>query len=248
MSKVLTPLLIPLLATSIALQTSRMAGGQASSGSSQSSPGSPVTLGPVLKLTVNSNPLYRVSYTYDFPGQKDIYIRGVGTVSPKGRLNYLHSGETIEFLDSPSGNSLYVAKLEHPTILMGGSAPALPDEIQFPRESRRGHWRGQGPFAEKAFSVLEQYFRSGYRSFEKDSSLFYLTTYTEAPEAADGTRTQVSVLISHPAKSNPQDVAFTVAFTARERRSHTGWRDAASDASRKSAETFVDGLLNALQR
>jgi hypothetical protein len=236
-----------LLIASIA-SGSGVAEGQAPAGNSQSSPDSPVIFSSVFKVTVNSSPLYRVSYTYDFPGRGEVYIRGVGTVSSKGSLNYFHSGETLEFLDSPGGNTIYVAKIEHPTILMGGPAPAIPEETQFPQESRRGHWRGQRPFAEKAFSVLEQYFHSGYRTFEKETSLFYLTTYTEAPESPDGTRTQVSVLISHPAKSAPQDVMFTMAFTARERRSHTDWRDAASDAAKKSAETFVDGLLNALQQ
>jgi hypothetical protein len=131
--------------------------------------------------------------------------------------------------------------------LMGRPAIA-PDETQFPRETRRGHWHGQGPFAERAFRVLDQNFRSGYRSFQREDSLFYITTYAELPEATDGIRTEVSVLISYPVKSNSRDVAFTVAFAAQERRSHTDWRDVNSGSSRKSAESFVDGLLNELQR
>jgi hypothetical protein len=206
-----------------------------------------VNLRTAFKLATTPKPLYRVSYSYDFPGHRQVYIRGVGTVSSKGTLGYIHSGDTVEFFDGPDGNLLHVEKIEHAVTLMG--RPALvPDETQFPRESRRGRWRGQGPFAERAFSVLDQYFRSGYRTFQKENSLVYLTTYAELPEAADGSRTEVSVLISYPVRSDSRDLAFTVAFTAQERRSHTDWRDATTDSSRNSAESFVDGLLSALQR
>lgn len=207
-----------------------------------------VTTKPVLRVAGGQHPLYRVSYSYNFPGRTQVYIGGVGTVGSKGSLEYLQSAETVEFFDVPGGNALYVIKLEHPITFMGSSTPAIPDEAKFPQESRRGHWHGAGPFAEKAFAVLEQHFPSGYRTFEKDTSVCYLTTYTETQETPDGTRTQVSVLISYAAKSNPEDVIFTIAFTTRERRSHTDWRDVTSDVARNSAESFVGGLLNELQR
>jgi hypothetical protein len=205
-----------------------------------------VNVGTSFKVSAAPNPLYRVQYSYDFPGRREVYIRGVGTVGAKGTLSYIHSGDSLEFLDAPDGKILHVEKIEHAVTLMGRPALA-PDETQFPKESRRGHWRGQGPFADRAFSVMDQYFRSGYRSFQKEDSLVYVTTYAELPEQPDGIRTEVSVLISYPVRSNSRAVDFTVAFTAQERRSHTDWRDSTSDSARKSAESFVDGLLSALQ-
>jgi hypothetical protein len=225
---------------------SMSAGTEAAKGSALFKP--QVTFGTVFKVAGEPNPLYRVSYTYDFPGRSQVFIRGVGTVRSKGSLSYLQNGETIEFLDESKQDTLYVAKIEHPVTLMGARAPVIPDETQFPRESRRGRWRGEGPFAEKAFGVLEQHFRSGYRAFEKDASVFYLTSYAEVPPHDDSTRTQVSILISYPAMSDAHDVSFTVAFTSQERRSRTDWRDASSESSKKATEAFVDSLLDALQR
>ena len=239
---------LTILLTFIGIPVSLFAGDQTPTGKSQALAEPSVILGAVFKVAVNPNPLYRVSYSYDFPDRSQVYIRGVGTVGSKGSLSYLYSGEIVEFFDAPGGSALYVAKLERPITLMGAATPAIPEETQFPRESRRGRWRGQGPFAEKAFSVLEQYFHSGYRAFEKDTSVFYLTTYAKVSEAQDKTRTEVSVLLSYPATSDPRDVTFTLAFITRERRSHTDWREVTSDTSQKSAETFIDKLLDALQR
>jgi hypothetical protein len=205
-------------------------------------------LGPAFRISAPPRSAYILSFDYEFPGRSQIYIRGIGLVNAKGRLHYIHSGDTIEFLDAPDGKVLYTLPIEHSITMMGGGAPSIPDEAEFPKESRHGHWRGQNNFAEDALNVLEKYFHSGYRAYEKDNSLFYLTTFAECPPMDDGTRTEVSVLISHPTKADAHDVPFTVAFVARERRSHTEWRDTLSDSSRKRSETFVDDLLTALQR
>jgi hypothetical protein len=210
--------------------------------------GTKVTLGPVFKVATEPVPLFRVSYSYEFPGRKHIYIRGVGMVDSKGSLSYLYSGNVVEFLDAPAGHILHTANLEHPVTLMGGRAPSIPDESQFPSESRHGQWPGPGPFAPKAFSVLERTFHSGYRVYEKEQAVVYLTTYTEVPTSDENLRTQVSVLISRSAKAESPDTPFTLAFKAQERRSHTDWRETLGDPSRKTVEAFVDRLLDSLQR
>lgn len=208
---------------------------------------STVTINTVFRIASHPQILYRVSYSYDFPGHSQIYIRGVGSVPPKGDLHYISSEDTIEFLDAAKGNLLYVAKLEHPVTLMGASAPSIPDETEFPRESRSGHWTGQGPFAERAFAVLNKTFPSGYRTYEKDKLISYVSTYKEVPQSDDGTHTEVSVLIQYPNSDAAPNVKFTVAFTALERRSHTDWRSLVSDSSKTNAETFADGILSALE-
>jgi len=206
-----------------------------------------VKINTVFQIATQPQILYRISYSYDFPGHKRIYIRGVGSVPSKGDLNYISSEGTIEFLDAAGGNLLYLAKIEHPVTLMGASAPSIPDEAEFPRESRTGHWSGQGPFAERAFAVLNNAFPSGYRTYEKDNLITYVSTYKEVPQSDDGTHTEVSVLIQYPISDAVPNVRFTVAFKGLERRSHTDWRSLVSDSSKKSAETFADGIFSALE-
>jgi hypothetical protein len=206
-----------------------------------------VTVNTVFRIATHPQTLYRVSYSYDFPGHSRIYIRGVGSVPAKGDLNYISSEDRIEFFDAAEGNLLYVAKLEHPVTLMGAPAPNIPDETEFPRESRSGRWSGQGPFAERAFAVLNKTFPSGYRTYEKDKLISYVSTYREVPQSDDGTHTEVSVLIQYPTSDASPSIKFTVAFTALERRSHTDWRSLVSDSSKKNAETFTDGILSALE-
>jgi len=146
---------------------------------------SPVKLNTVFRVATQPWPLYRVSYTYDFSGQRQIYIRGIGRVPAKGNLNYICSEDTIQFLDSEAGSVLYVVKLEHPVTLMGAPALSIPDETQFPGESRRGRWGGRGTFPERAFEILNKTFPSGYRAYEKDKAISYLSTYAEVPVADD---------------------------------------------------------------
>ena len=96
-------------------------------------------------------------------------------------------------------------------------------------------------------SVLDKYFHAGYQTYEKDSSVFYLSTYTDVPQSEESTFVEVSVLLAQPKKGDSQPLPFTVAFTARERRSHTDWRNELSESSRKNAEAFVDQILSALE-
>jgi hypothetical protein len=192
-----------------------------------------VALGPVFKVATEPVPLFRVSYSYEFPGRKQIYIRGVGMVDSKGSMSYLYSENVLEFLDAPAGHILHTLNLDHPVTLMGGRSPSIPDESQFPLESRHGRWPGPGPFAPKALSVLDRSFQSGYRVYEKEQAVVYLTTYTEVPASDENLRTQVSVLISRSAKTESSDTPVTLAFKAQERRSHTDWRETLSDPAVK---------------
>ena len=210
-------------------------------------PDSKVVLGPVFKVAADPVPLYRVSYTYEFPGRSDVYIRGAGRVPSRGSFSYFYAGDSIEFLDGPQGRVLRAVAIQHPITLMGDRAPNIPDEAQFPAESRSGRWQGPEPFAGKALKVLDQAFRYGYRVYEKEQRVFYLTTYTDVPVAVENTRVEVSVLISLASKAESPDTPFALRFKAQERRSHTDWRDSLSDPSRLSVEAFVDRLLATLQ-
>jgi hypothetical protein len=202
-----------------------------------------VTLKDSVVLDTAANGVYRVSYSYDFPGRASVYIRGVGTVPSNGTLSYIHSGKTIEFLDGPLGSSLYVATIENPVTLMGRT-PDLQDD--FPTESRHGLWRQKTSFSQHAIGVLDHYFRSGLFAYEKDTSIFYVTPYQQIPTPSDTTQIQVKVKVAH-SRNDVGEVAFTLAFRAQERRSHTDWRETLSDTSVKDVQAFVDKVLADLQ-
>ena len=80
---------------------------QASASDKSSSP-PPVSLKTVFRVATQPKPVYRVSYSYEFPSQRQIYIQGVGRMPAKGSLNYLSSDDEIKFFDEPGGKLLYL--------------------------------------------------------------------------------------------------------------------------------------------
>ena len=57
----------------------------------------------------------------------------------------------------------------------------------------------------------------------------------------------VALLVASPADANPNDLMFTMRFSARERRSHSEWRRELGADSRAAVQKFVQEVLGALQ-
>ena len=191
--------------------------------------------------------IYRVTYEYDFPARHRVFIDGVGAMPARGRLTYLSSGDTIRFLDTFGGQTLHTARIEDPVRFMGGNASDLPRESDFPEAYRQGRWVGKRSFAEAALSVLDRYFPSGYRAYRRADRQHFLTMFATLPPVSKRVTARVAVLLSSPADANPNDVAFTMQFSAQERRSHSEWRSDLADDTEAAVQKFVSEVLVTLQ-
>jgi hypothetical protein len=208
---------------------------------------SDVKLNAAVEMPTDDGVVYRVTYEYSFPNRDEIYIDGVGTVSAKGRLAYLCSGDEIRFLDSFGGQTLRIVKIEDPIQFMGGDAPELPRESDFPEGYRQGRWAGDRPFALVALGVLDRFFPNGYRAYRRSEEQQFLTMFATLPEVSERVRAQVAVLVSSPADADPNNVTFTVRFSARERRSHSEWRGQLGDKTQAAVQSFVGDVIKALE-
>ncbi len=207
-----------------------------------------VKLNAAVEVPTDDGVVYRVTYEYSFPNRDTVYVNGVGTVSAQGKLAYLCSGDEIRFLDSFGGQTLRIIKIEDPIQLMGGDAPDLPKESDFPEAYRQGRWAGDRSFAMVALAVLDHFFPNGYRAYRRAEEQQFLTTFASLPELSKRIRTQVAVLVSSSAGADPKNVVFTVRFSARERRSHDEWRSQLSEKTQAAVQTFVGSIIKALER
>lgn len=206
-----------------------------------------VTMGTAVEVPTDDGVLYRVSYEYDFPLRDSVYIDGVGTVSAQGQLNYLNSGESIRILDKFGGQTLHTVTIEDPIRLMGGDSADLPRESDFPEAYRQGRWSGTRPFADVTLAVLDRFFPNGYRAYRRTDRQHFLTMFATLPPVSERVRAQVAVLVSLPVDANPRDLAFTLQFSARERRSHSEWRRELADNTQGAVHAFVTQVLTALE-
>jgi hypothetical protein len=209
-----------------------------------------LSVSPV-KRSLSSDPLYFVEYDYEFRGRKQVYIRGVGSVSAKGTLEYFVFDPQIEFRESRDGRPLVTVQLDE-IIVFGGPPPAgnFPDDTEFSPTVREGIWSEPGvSFHDNAAEVLAKYFPSGYAVEQKDSLDSYKTQYREMPGLADPNLIgEVAVLVSHPFKSEKGKFYFHVRFAVRETRVKSSTFHPPSREVVDAAEDLIGKLTKELQR
>ncbi|MCK4874186.1 MAG: hypothetical protein KAS72_15800 [Phycisphaerales bacterium] len=206
-----------------------------------------VKLSSAVEVLTDDGIVYRVVYGYSFPNRDTVYIDGVGTVPAQGRLAYLSSSDVIQFLDSFGGQTLRTVEIEEPIQFMGGDAADLPRESDFPEGYRQGRWSGDLPFAQVALTVLDRFFTNGYRAYRRAEQQHFLTMFATLPSVSERVRAKVAVLVSSPVDANPCNVTFTVQFSARERRSHSEWRNQLGDKTQATVQAFVGDVIKALE-
>jgi len=207
-----------------------------------------VTMISAVEVPTADGQLYRVSYEYEFPQRRTVFIDGIGVVSARGQLTYLSSDPVIRFLDGFGGRVLHTARIEDPVRVMGGNSSDLPRESEFPEAYRQGRWLGHQPFADATISILDRYFPAGYRAYRRADRQQFLTMFSTLPPVSDRVTARVAVLVSSPADASAHDVVFTLQVSAWERRSHSEWRSELTAESEAAVQKFVTELLAAFQR
>lgn len=195
----------------------------------------------------NQGPVHAVSFNYSFPERDSIYISGLGRVSSSGSFSYLTVESQITFSDEANGVPVEILDLEDATRLMGKTTVNLPDTSDFPEAFRIGFWRHTASFPEHATSVFSEQFRSGFMTMVFEDVNTFKTTYRPLSGLPDTLFGEVAVLLSHGQRKNEDTFSFRIHFKARERRTHTRWRDQVSDDTLRAAEAFIDYLFTALQ-
>lgn len=213
-----------------------------------------VNVSKVLERTTGENTVvYQISYSYDFKERKSIYVRGLGTVLPKGQFSYMVPEPLLEFRESLNGPVITTVQLEETFRTQGNESTEFPDEKQFPAFFRSDVWSPPTTFPLAAMKVINKYFPSGHNSKQNGQLNNYITTFRnlQVPNPNNDVnirnlRSQIAIILSQPYDAAKDSFTYHVQFVARDRpRMSTTWRygDDRHDATKTSARDFIDTFI-----
>ncbi len=207
----------------------------------------PVDLRSVFEVPSTEGILYRVNFSYHFPGRESVRISDVGTVPASGSLGYLVRSREIQVFDPKTNAVLHRIALANPVRLMSDRSLELPAPDAFPKSALFGRWRHASSFSANAVAVLGRQFELGFFPYELDGQNYVRTTYQPLRPLPERLQAEVAVLLSY-AKEAKRPLEFSVRVKSRERRSHGEWRETLSDPTVQSLTKFRAELIAMLER
>jgi hypothetical protein len=163
---------------------------------------------------VNTN-YWRLSLTYNFPGQNRVVLEGVGEVAPAGELTFLTTQRELRFLDA-SGRLLKAVTLER-TGTPEGAGVELPSDSDL-GSTYQSFTRRREFLPNECDTVLNKFFNSGYTMRREGTNTVYTTAYQSLREGVQGSkRAQIALQISSPYPAPQSQIAFRVRQVVRER-------------------------------
>jgi hypothetical protein len=206
----------------------------------------PVNVRSVFEVPSTEGILYRVNFSYSFPGRQTVNISDIGTVPASGNLGYLSRKREIQVLDARSNAILHRITLANPIRLMSERSLELPAPDAFPKSALFGRWRHSGSFSSNAVTVLGRHFELGFFPYELDGRNYIRTTYQPLRPLPERLQAEVAVLLSY-AKETKRPLDFAVRVKSRERRSHGEWREILSDRTVEALAKFRAQLIASLE-
>ena len=192
-------------------------------------------------------PGYSISYEYDFPQRRSVFIKGLGTVPAQGSFRYLTRDTQIEFRDGPAGPVLAQVPLQ-PTVIVAAKPPLLatPEVTDFPADFQMFIWESPKALQERADVVLNKYVHLAPGSECEKGRVNLRTTYTplELKNAPAGVTAQVALLFLFPCDPAPGKYSFQVKSRVMEGRTHSDeFRPTRNPDIVHAADSFVQSLV-----
>lgn len=190
--------------------------------------------------------LHRVRFTYAFPHRDSVYVEDFGTITASGTLAQLTAKRQITIRASPDGPVLANIPIANAIQFMGGDQFEMPQESAFPESQHHGMWANKAPFVQTAtMEVLPSRFPNGCLPYLSGERQAIRTAYCNVPFADKRITIQVALLLTCPVES-PPPFQFSARFCARQRRSHSGWRDRLEPESEVAVQAFIADFMTAI--
>ena len=204
-------------------------------------------------LTTGGQKLYEQSIDYKFDHQEAVYIEGLGSLPPSGRLRYLSNELSVKFQTPDLREVLY--KTQPPP---SGSFVnyEFPDpSMDFPKGWRVGQWKRRDSFQGVAPSVINQ---MGFdcRAYTENDVYFLETPYTYLLKAKlpSYVSAQAALLVSQPFDKTADTFSFHVQVASRVRRlkdpdwSANGVDQQIDQQTKHAADDLVNSFIALLNR
>jgi hypothetical protein len=194
--------------------------------------------------TLNGQPLYTLSFRFDFNNRDKIFLQDFGDIGAHGEISYLSTSKVVDFWSSEQKQRLTTVKFQE-TGASRGEADEMPAPREFPSVKRQSAWPRNLPAQLTVLKVVNKYYPTGAHPWIEHDTQFFETVYKPLGSLPRGILGRVALRISFPTVPNSDPYNIDVQAAIQERRRLEDWRsDNISPETSSSAETFL-GLFAA---
>jgi hypothetical protein len=199
--------------------------------------------------TFDGQPLYRLSYHFDFYNRDKIFLKDFGNIEARGELSYLAPSKVVEFWSSDQREKLTTVEFKETAAPKGDKGDELLPPGKFRPMKRESPWPASLPAQLNILKLINKYYPTGARPWIEEGFNYFETAFKPLGSLPRGTLGQVALLISFPATPNSDPYYINVQAAVQERLRLEDWRaDDISAETSNSAENFVALFAADLQK
>jgi hypothetical protein len=199
--------------------------------------------------SLNGQPLYTLSYRFDFHNRDKIFLQEFGNIEANGELSYLSPSKVVEFWSRDRREKLATVEFQETGASRGGEAEEMPALKTFLPVKRPSPWPRNVPAKLNVLKVVTKYYQSGARAWIENDTQYFETLFEPLGSLPKGILGQVALLISFPTVPNSDPYNIDVQAAIQERRRLEDWRnDNISPETSNSANTFIALFAADLER
>jgi hypothetical protein len=198
-----------------------------------------VNLSAEKSAAFNEQPLYTLSFRFDFHNRDKIFLQDFGNIAARGEISYLSSSKVVDFWSSDRKEKLTTVEFKE-TAASRGEADQLPLLKEFLSVKRQSSWPRNLPAQLNIIKVVNKYYPTGARPWIENDKQYFETAYKPLGSLPRGVLGQVALLVSYPIVPNSDPYNIDLQMAIQERRSLEDWRsnNISLDTS-SSAETLL---------
>jgi hypothetical protein len=189
--------------------------------------------------SLNEQPLYTLSYHFEFDNRDQIFLQEFGNIEARGELCYLTRSKVVEFWSRDKKEKLTTVEFQE-TAASRGDADKMPALTEFLTAKRTLAWPKKLPAKLNILKVVNTHYPSGARAWIENESQYFETLYEPLGSLPKGILGRVALLMSFPNAPNSDPYDIDVQTAIQERRRLEDWHsDNVSPETSSSAETFL---------
>jgi hypothetical protein len=189
--------------------------------------------------TLDGQPLYTLSYRFDFHNRDKIFLQEFGNIEASGELSYLSPSKVVEFWSRDRKEKLATVEFRETAASRSGEAEEMPALKVFLPVKRKSPWPIKVP-AQLILKVVNKHYPTGAHPWIEKDTQYFETLFEPLGSLPRGILGRVALLISFPTVPNSDPYYLDVQTAIQERRRLEDWRsEGISPETSSSAETFV---------
>jgi len=199
--------------------------------------------------TLNGQPLYTLSYHFDFRNRDNIFLSEFGNIETSGELSYMSPSKVVEFWSRDRKEKLATVEFQETGAPKGTEVDEVPPLKVFLSVMRKSLWPKNLPAQTNILKLVSQHYPTGARAWIENDTHYFETLFTPLGSLPRGILGHIALLISFPTTPNSDPYNVNLQAAIQERRRLEDWRsDNISPETTSSAETLLSSFVADLDK